>query len=106
MCYILVTLNILITAVVFMSLMIALLSDSFQRIYDNAYAVALLQQAESIMNMEHYTLDVGKRQEFCRWLARDSRLVENAEDGGGGNPLRETYDDDGDEDDEEDRYGD
>merc|ERR1712178_77667 len=61
MCYLLVALNILITAVIFMNLMIALLSDSFQRIYDNAYAVALLQQAESIMNLEHFTLDVGSK---------------------------------------------
>ena len=102
MSYILVTFNILVTAVIFMNLMIALLSDSFQRIFDNAYAVALLQQAESIMNHEHYTMDVNEKFVFASFLDTDSRTDKM---GQGGNPLQESYDDDGDED-EDDQYGD
>ena len=104
MCYILVALNILITAVIFMNLMIALLSDSFQRIYDNAYAVALLQQAESIMGLEHFTLNVDSKLKFADWLDKDGRTKENKFDGG--NPLQESYDDDASDDEEDDGYGD
>merc|ERR1739848_373229 len=89
MCYILVFLNILVTAVIFMNLMIALLSDSFQRIYDNAHAVAIRQQAETIMNLEHFSLSPGSRLKFASLLDLDSRTNVL---GVGGNPLVESYD--------------
>lgn len=69
MTYLFVGMNFLICAIIFMNLMIALLSDSFQRIYDNAHSVALLQQADSIMGMELYNLDKDKLLEFAELLA-------------------------------------
>ena len=113
MAYILIGMHFLLGSIIAINLMIALLSDSFQRVYDNAHAVANYQQALAIKNLEDFYLDAKIRQEFIVKL-NSPKEPENGSSNsnfdknhanlypksseiikyGYGNPLEEDYDDD------------
>ncbi|XP_076100764.1 uncharacterized protein LOC143069822 isoform X3 [Mytilus galloprovincialis] len=69
------------SAVLCLNLFIALLSDTFQRVYDNAQANAMMQKAQSIISfwegMSH-----NSRDKFLRYISDDC------------SPLKQYYDDD------------
>ena len=77
------------SAVLCLNLFIALLSDTFQRVYDNAQANAMMQKAQTIMSfwegMSH-----SSRERFLRYIGENC------------SPLKQYYDDDMTEADEED----
>lgn len=79
MAYLLVALHLFVSAVLMINLMIALLSDSFQRVYDNAQEESLLQQAESILSFEYFNLDAQKALEFAHWLKTDMNMLSVAD---------------------------
>ena len=74
--------HILIGSIIAINLMIALLSDSFQRVYDNAQEVAIYQQAEAIKTLEDFYVQPEVSIGFLREMEEK------------GNPLEEDYDDD------------
>lgn len=98
MTYILVGFHFLMSSIIAINLMIALLSDSFQRVYDNAQAVAIYSQAQAIQDLENYGMTSQEKFEFI------DKLSKSLVDGGLGNPIEEDYDDDGDFEDE-DKFG-
>eukprot|EP00794_Sanderia_malayensis_P014412 gene14412-15918_t len=58
------------SAVVCLNLYIALMSDTFARVYENARANAVMQQAMQILNIER-TLSKKKRQSFKKFIATE-----------------------------------
>ncbi len=58
------------SAVVCLNLYIALMSDTFARVYENARANAVMQQAMQILNIER-TLDKKKLQKFKKFIATE-----------------------------------
>ncbi|OAF72092.1 hypothetical protein A3Q56_00136 [Intoshia linei] len=54
---------IVISSIIFLNLFIALMSDSFQRVYDNARANAIMQKAITIVNIEE-NLNKKKKERF------------------------------------------
>ncbi|XP_063695249.1 transient receptor potential cation channel subfamily V member 5-like isoform X2 [Bolinopsis microptera] len=77
----------LVGAIIILNLFIALMSDTFQRVFDNAAEVALLERATIICNIESSLPDNRKRK-FLRYLKEKCA------------PLEAYYDDDEDEDEE------
>ncbi|XP_076824501.1 uncharacterized protein LOC143470328 isoform X2 [Clavelina lepadiformis] len=69
MAYILIGTFLGISAILCINLFIALLSDTFQRVYDNANANAVMQQASLILNIEENLGDKSKKQ-FKKHIAK------------------------------------
>merc|ERR1739838_319724 len=78
MAYFLIIMFTFLCAVLCLNLFIALLSDTFQRVYDNAKANAVMQQASLLLNFQ----TVNRRKKFEYFLSRNC------------NPEEQTYDDD------------
>ncbi|KAL5255648.1 hypothetical protein ACHWQZ_G011029 [Mnemiopsis leidyi] len=74
-------------AIIILNLFIALMSDTFQRVFDNAVEVALLERATIVCNIEN-SLPASRKRKFLRYLKEKCA------------PLEEYYDDDEDEDEE------
>ena len=55
------------SAIVCLNLFIALMSDTFQRVYDNVKANAVMQQASTILTLEN-NLSVSKRRQFTNYI--------------------------------------
>nr|XP_039272918.1 transient receptor potential channel pyrexia-like isoform X2 [Styela clava] len=70
-----------ISAILCINLFIALLSDTFQRVYDNANANAVMQQAIQILSIEE-NLSHGQKERFRSFIQKKC------------SPLEEYYDDD------------
>jgi hypothetical protein len=84
MAYILVGSFLALSAVVGLNLLIALMSDTFQRVYDNAKANAIMQQASIILSLEE-KLKGSKLHQVRREIHEEC------------SPLEEFFDDDDDE---------
>ncbi|XP_072017913.1 LOW QUALITY PROTEIN: uncharacterized protein [Amphiura filiformis] len=67
MAYILVTTFLMFSAILCLNLLIALLSDTFQRVYDNAKSNAVMQQASIILSIEDGLKD-KKTRKFRRFI--------------------------------------
>ncbi|KAI0229397.1 hypothetical protein LSAT2_020202 [Lamellibrachia satsuma] len=67
MCYILVGFWLALSAILMLNLFIALLSDTFQRVYDNAKANAMMQKAIAILSIEE-RLSGKQRLKFRTYL--------------------------------------
>merc|ERR1711879_505039 len=79
MTQILVGLHILVSAILMINLMIAVLSDSFQRVHDNAQEQSTLQQAKSILHHEYYGMDKETAIQFAEVMKTDMRLLDYSE---------------------------
>lgn len=55
------------SAIICLNLFIALMSDTFQRVYDNVKANSVMQQASTITNLEN-SLSVMKRRNFANFI--------------------------------------
>ena len=55
------------SAIICLNLFIALMSDTFQRVYDNVKANAVMQQASTILNLES-NLGPAKRRQFTNFI--------------------------------------
>ncbi|XP_077991567.1 polycystin-2-like [Glandiceps talaboti] len=81
MCDILVGTYLAISAIVFLNVFIAMLSETFVRVHDNAHSNALMQRAEIIMALEDNLSDSSK-QSFYKYIHDEC------------GPRRKYYDDD------------
>lgn len=77
------------SAIICLNLFIALMSDTFQRVYDNVKANAVMQQASTIVNLES-NLAAAKRRRFTNFIYKkccpeemyyDDDLIETGEEG-------------------------
>lgn len=55
------------SAIVCLNLFIALMSDTFQRVYDNVKANSVMQQASTILSLEN-GLSISKRRKFANYI--------------------------------------
>lgn len=67
MTYILLGSWLALSAIIMLNLIIALMSDTFQRVYDNARANAAMQKAITILNIEE-SLSKEKREKFRAFI--------------------------------------
>ncbi|XP_064624369.1 transient receptor potential cation channel subfamily A member 1-like isoform X1 [Lineus longissimus] len=70
------------SAILCLNLFIALMSDTFQRVYDNAHANAVMQKAMTIMNIQDNNMSRKRRFAFMQYIHENCA------------PQKETYDDD------------
>ncbi|XP_070556524.1 transient receptor potential channel pyrexia-like [Ptychodera flava] len=81
MCDILVGTYLAISAIVLLNLFIAMLSETFVRIHDNAHSNALMERAQIILGLEDNLTD-SQRDKFCKYIHSECR------------PRKKYYDDD------------
>ncbi|XP_072170292.1 uncharacterized protein [Diadema setosum] len=67
MTYILLVTFLMISAILCINVLIALLSNTFQRVYDNATAIALMQQTSIILNIEE-GLNKSRRRKYHQYI--------------------------------------